>query len=58
MTKLRAQPSLLEQMPEEDWSVVDESFEIEVEKRGRGKLGVTTGKIPKEVLAEKENLPV
>jgi len=56
--ELKAQPSLLEQMPEEEWSVVgDVSFEIDVEKRGKGKLGVM-GKSQKEVFAEKENLPV
>jgi centromeric protein E len=54
---IKAQPSLLEQMPEEEWSVVEDmSFELEVEKRSKGKSGLT-GKSQK-VFAEKENLPV
>ncbi|KAJ7095854.1 kinesin-like protein [Mycena belliarum] len=64
--KLSAQPSLLEQMPEEDWNALgDVSFETEV---GQGEAWARAGKMlskagspfsPREILgvSAKENLP-
>ena len=53
-------PSLLEQMPEEEWS--DISFEIEMERMGvgmgKGGKGGGRGGREREVLGGKENLPV
>jgi centromeric protein E len=63
---LGAQPSLLEQTPEEEWVTMDDmSFEMEaavgVNGKGRGMSvsGVRKmGNVLKEVLGGKENLPV
>ncbi|KAF9240174.1 P-loop containing nucleoside triphosphate hydrolase protein [Melanogaster broomeanus] len=57
------QPSLLEQMPEEGWSLMDDvSFEMEIGKaKVGGPGGITTKRAAsplKEVLASKENIPV
>lgn len=55
---LKNQPSLLDQMPEEEWSLMEDvSFEMEV---GKGKLvNVKRAESPlKEVLGRKENIPV
>lgn len=52
------QPSLLDQTPEEDWSLMDDiSFEMEV---GKGKLanGKRGGSSLKEILGRKENILV
>ncbi|KAF9222920.1 kinesin-domain-containing protein [Gyrodon lividus] len=60
---LKNQPSLLEQTPEEEWSLMDDvSFEIEVGKGkdiGAGRVITKRAESPlKEVLASKENIPV
>lgn len=55
---VKNQPSLLDQTPEEDWSLMEDvSFEMEV---GNGKLvnGKRAGSSLKEVLGRKENMPV
>ncbi|KAG1901392.1 P-loop containing nucleoside triphosphate hydrolase protein [Suillus fuscotomentosus] len=56
-SSLRAQPSLLDQMPEEDWCIMDDvSFEME---SVRHKSAVTRSENPdKNVLSSKENIPL
>lgn len=55
---LKNQPSLLDQTPEEEWSMMEDvSFEVEI---GKGKLvsGRRAESQLKEVLGRKENIPV
>jgi centromeric protein E len=55
---LKNQPSLLDQTPEEEWSLMEDvSFEMEI---GKGKLvnGRRAESSLKEVLGRKENIPV
>lgn len=56
-SSLRAQPSLFDQMPEEDWCIMDDvSFEME---SVRHKSAVTRLENPdKNVLSSKENIPL
>ncbi|KAG2749244.1 kinesin-domain-containing protein [Suillus brevipes Sb2] len=56
-SSLKAQPSLLDQMPEEEWCIMDDvSFEME---SVRHKSGATRPEsIDKNVLWSKENIPV
>lgn len=55
---LRNQPSLLDQTPEEEWSMMEDvSFEIEVGK-GKPVNGKRAESTLKDVLGRKENIPV
>ncbi|KAG2066908.1 kinesin-domain-containing protein [Suillus decipiens] len=56
-SSMKAQPSLLDQMPEEEWCIMDDvSFEMESVKH---KSGVTKSESPdKNVLGSKENIPL
>jgi len=58
--ELKNQPSLLEQTPEDEWSLMDDvSFEIEVGKTKVGGVITKRAESPlKEVFASKENIPV
>jgi hypothetical protein len=61
---LASQPSLLEQMPEEEWVTMDDlSFDLDCVISGAGERGRSgpmkkMGNALKEVLSGKENLPV
>ena len=61
---LGTQPSLLEQMPEEEWVTMDDlSFELDYVVSGAGERTRSgamkkVGNVLKEVLGGKENLPV
>ena len=52
---LKNQPSLLDQTPEEEWSLMEDiSFEMEI---GKGKNGRRTENPLKEIFGRKENIP-
>ncbi|EGO19218.1 hypothetical protein SERLADRAFT_453721 [Serpula lacrymans var. lacrymans S7.9] len=64
LSRAKAQPSLLEQMPEDEWSVIEDmSFEMtDVVKpkpsKAIGFIGRRAGSPVKEMLGQKENIPL
>ena len=56
---LKNQPSLLDQTPEEEWSLMEDvSFEMEVNGKGKVVNGKRAESVLKEILGRKENIPV
>ncbi|KAI9568450.1 P-loop containing nucleoside triphosphate hydrolase protein [Boletus coccyginus] len=56
---LKNQPSLLDQTPEEEWSLMEDvSFEMEVSGKGKLVSGKRAESVLKDILGRKENVPV